>query len=880
MKASEIRQLFLDFFQSKNHRVLPSASLIPANDPSILWTAAGMVPFKPYFTGAAIPEFKRVTTCQKCLRTPDIESVGRTARHHTFFEMLGNFSFGDYFKESAIPWAWEFVTKYLKLDPARLWISIYLDDDEAFEYWRSLGISADRIVRLGKDDNFWEIGVGPCGPCSEIHYDLGPERGCGKPDCAPGCDCDRYLEIWNLVFIQYYRDEEGNYSELTKKGIDTGMGLERVAAVLQNVPTNFDTDIFRDIIDYAAQILKVEYGKDKETDLALKVIADHTRAITFAIGDGVLPSNEGRGYVIRRLLRRAVRFGLLCGQEDVFLHKVAHKVVEKMEDAYPELRSQEGNISSVIAHEEARFRETIKQGTAILDRLMEEAIASGTRVLSGNDAFRLYDTYGFPLELTKEICAENNIAVDEEEFARFMERQRKRARQARQETEYLSEKDALFQQVREQVGETLFVGYESITAEATVQAIISEREQVSGANAGDEVDVIFDRTPCYAESGGQVSDSAIIEGKEVTGRVTHVFKPVENLFAHRIKIEQGRLQTGMQVSLSVDAFKRKNTCRNHTATHIIHKVLRDVLGEHVRQAGSLVTPDRLRFDFTHFKPVSKAELARIEERANEIILSNYPVRAFITSYSEAKQMGAIALFGEKYGHKVRVVEIDNWSRELCGGTHVSSTAEIALLKITSEGSVGAGTRRIEALTGPAALEYLSQRSDQVTQVANLLKSTENEIVPRLESMINNVKHLSSEVEKLKDRLQAFEVKELINNARTYDGVNILVAPVKASDMSELRGLVDLLRDKLGSSVIILGSANADKVSLVAAVSKDLTSKGLHAGKIIKNVAAVVGGGGGGRPEMAQAGGKDPARLHEALDKGFKTITGILENGTE
>ncbi|MCL6480061.1 MAG: alanine--tRNA ligase, partial [Peptococcaceae bacterium] len=695
-----MRQKYLTFFESKNHKILPSASLIPVNDPSILWTAAGMVPFKPFFTGAAKPEFLRVTTCQKCIRTPDIESVGRTARHHTFFEMLGNFSFGDYFKESAIPWAWEFVTGHLKLPAEKLWITIYLDDDEAFEIWhRVVGVPAERIVRMGKDTNFWEIGVGPCGPCSEIYVDLGAERGCGSPRCAVGCDCDRYLEIWNLVFIQFFRDEEGNYTPLESKGIDTGMGLERVASVLQGVSSNFDTDLLREVMDFTAGLFGLKYGEENKIDLALKVIADHCRAITFAITDGALPSNEGRGYVIRRLLRRAYRFGRLLGVQGPFLHQVAGAVINQMGAAYPELVERKSHVLRVIRTEEERFGETLAQGTEMLNKIIAEAKAEGSSLVSGVDAFKLYDTYGFPLELTREMAAEQGLPVDTDGFGEAMEEQRQRARSARQETEYISERDSLFREIRDTVGETNFVGYDAMEAKASVQALFRGGESAQLATAGEEVEFILDVTPCYAESGGQVGDHARVTAPELEVEVYEVTKPVENLFVHRGKVKNGVFKVHDTVWVQVDAPRRAAICRNHSATHLLHKALKEVLGGHVNQAGSLVEPERLRFDFTHYTAVAPEELHRVEEAVNRVALSNLPVDAFETSLSEARALGAAALFGEKYGERVRVVKMGDFSLELCGGTHLRSTAEVGLFKITGESSVGAGLRRIEAVTG-------------------------------------------------------------------------------------------------------------------------------------------------------------------------------------
>ncbi|MBF7082165.1 alanine--tRNA ligase [Desulfallas sp. Bu1-1] len=872
MKGQEIREKFLRFFESKGHKILPSASLIPHNDPSILWTAAGMVPFKPYFTGAAKPEVLRVTTCQKCLRTPDIDSVGRTARHHTFFEMLGNFSFGDYFKKDAIPWAWEFVTEHLGLEAERLWITIYLDDDEAFEIWhKDVGVPENRIVRMGKDTNFWEIGVGPCGPCSEIYYDLGEERGCGLPDCAVGCDCDRYLEIWNLVFIQFFRDEEGNYTPLKNKGIDTGMGLERVASVLQNVKTNFDTDLFRDIMDFTGELTGKPYGTGAEYDLALKVIADHSRAVTFAVADGALPSNEGRGYVLRRLLRRAVRFGRVLGMEEPFLYRVAGAVIDKMGNAYPELVKNRELVTRVIKTEEERFGETLAQGTEIINRLIREARQSGKNYIDGEQAFRLYDTYGFPMELTREIAEENDLTVDEEGFTRAMEKQRERARSARQETEYLSEKTARLKNILEQVGETVFTGYDTLATKSKIRAIFVGDEQVDQAGAGQEVELILDITPCYAEAGGQVSDHARITAESTEVAVEEVTRPVEGLHLHRGRVLSGILRVNDEVEVQVDRRRRMNIARNHSATHLLHKSLKEVLGGHVNQAGSLVAPDRLRFDFTHYAAIEPDELARIEKMVNEAILSNLKVETFESTLDEARGMGAAALFEEKYGDRVRVVKMGDFSLELCGGTHVQSTSEVGMFKLLSESSVGSGLRRVEAVTGEGAMDYLRAKEEQLNLIAKTVKAAPHELVHRVETLVQELRELEKEAETLRAKLARYEVQSMLDRSRDIAGIKVLAARSGAADMDSLRAMLDLLWDKIGSGVIVLGAAVNGKVNLVAGVSKDLVAKGLHAGKLLKEIAPLVGGGGGGRPDMAQAGGKNPAGLEAALDKVYALV---------
>ncbi|MEG6510800.1 alanine--tRNA ligase [Desulforamulus ruminis] len=872
MTGKELREKYLKFFEKRGHQILPSASLIPHNDPSILWTAAGMVPFKPFFTGQAVPEVKRVTTCQKCIRTPDIESVGRTARHHTFFEMLGNFSFGDYFKEKAIPWAWEFVTEELKLPKESLWITIYLDDDEAFEIWNKVvGIPAERIVRLGKETNFWEIGVGPCGPCSEIYVDLGEDRGCGSPDCQVGCDCDRFLEIWNLVFIQFFRDEEGNYSPLENKGIDTGMGLERVASVLQGVASNFDTDLFREIMDFTADLAGQKYGQSGSVDLALKVIADHCRAVTFAVSDGALPGNEGRGYVIRRLLRRAVRFGRVLGVREPFLYKVSGAVIQQMEDAYPDLKQRKEHILRVIHTEEERFMETLAAGSDILSVLINEAKNTGKGEISGPDAFRLYDTFGFPLELTREIAEEQGLTVDEKGFAAAMEEQRKRARSARQETEYLSERGVLYKALREELGETHFVGYGTLESEANVLALLKDGLQEISAGAGEEVEIVLDVTPCYAESGGQVTDHAILRGDGLEVAIDAVSKPVEGLIVHRGKVLSGTLKRHDSVKVQVEPDRRGETARNHSATHLLHKALKKVLGDHVNQAGSLVDPERLRFDFTHYAAVTPEELGRIEEIVNNAVLANLPVEVFETTLPKAKAMGAAALFGEKYGKEVRVVKMGDFSLELCGGTHLTSTAEVGLFKIINETSVGAGLRRIEAVTGLGVLRYLTLKEAQLEEIAGVIKAPVPELVRRVEAMVQQNKVLEREIEELRGKLARSEVQDILGQAKEIKGVPVLTSVVAAPDMDNLRGMVDMIRDKMGSGVILLGSTAGEKVNLVAAVTKDLLGRGLHAGNLIKEIAKMVGGGGGGRPDMAQAGGKEPARLQEAIDRVYAVV---------
>ncbi len=877
MTGNEIRRRFLDYFAERGHTVVDSSSLIPANDPSLLWTAAGMVQFKPYFTGAAVPEFKRATSCQKCLRTPDIEEVGKTARHHTFFEMLGNFSFGDYFKEDAIRWAWDFLTVEMHLPAEKLWITIYLDDDEAFDIWHNqIGVPEDRIVRMGKDTNFWEIGVGPCGPCSEIHIDLGEEKGCGSPDCSVECECDRFLEIWNLVFIQFFKDEEGNYTPLKQKGIDTGMGLERLASVVQNVATNFDTDIFQDIMRFTADLVGTNYGKDHKTDTALKVIADHCRAIIFAINDGALPSNEGRGYVIRRLLRRAVRFGRVLGMKEAFLTRIVDEIIGQMGDAYPELVANQERIKQIIATEEQRFSETLEQGIALLNDIIQQPEVREQRIISGADAFRLYDTYGFPLELTKEIADEQGLNVDEAAFNSEMEMQRERARSARQETDYLSEKDELYKQLKDEFGTTDFIGYQQLNGETKILALLTDNKMVDSVSEGQEVEIIVPVTPCYAEQGGQVADFGKIYNEKCEIQIINVVKPVENFIVHYGSVVSGRLNIGDNVKIEVDKHRRMSIARNHSATHLLHKALKQVLGDHVNQAGSLVEPDRLRFDFSHYAAISAEDLQKVEDIVNEQIQANLPVVTKETTVEEAKAAGAMALFGEKYGHIVRMVSMGDFSLELCGGTHLNSTAEAGLCKILGESSIGSGVRRIEALTGEAALKYFQARESEFDQITDLVKVQPAEVVKKVDSLVKSVKEMTKELEQLRRNVAKYEAADQLNQVQDIQGVKVLSIEVQAADIEALRENADIFKDKLGSGVVVLGAVMDDKVNFVSCVSKDLLSRGLHAGKLIKEIAKTAGGGGGGRPDMAQAGGKKPDQLNAALAKTAELVREQLQ----
>mgnify|MGYP000873088356 FL=1 len=870
----EIRDMFREFFVGKGHKPLPSASLIPINDPTLLLTGAGMVPFKPYFLGTAKPESRRVTTCQKCVRTLDIDNVGKTARHLTFFEMLGNFSFGDYFKKQAIPWAWEFVTEHLGLPEDRLWVTIYLDDDEAFEIWtRDVGVPAERIKRFGKKDNFWEIGVGPCGPCSEIHVDRGEEFGCGRPECKLGCDCDRFMEIWNLVFIQFHHDEAGNYVPLERKGIDTGMGLDRVAAVMQGVPTVFDTDAMGPITRAVAELGGVVYGKATggrrqgqpvlDTDVSVRIITDHARAVTFLVADGVLPANEGRGYVLRRLIRRAVRHGRLLGITRPFLADVADVIISVMGDSYPELVERRDHIRKTLSVEEERFLGRLDQGTSILQGLIAELREAGRNEIPGADAFRLYDTYGFPVELTREIAEESGMTVDEAGFSAAMQEQRERARAARQDLGYMGDLSTAKAQALTGLG-TRFVGYETTAAKSKVCALFVDGEPVSRASAGQNVEIVLDVTPFYGESGGQVGDSGTITGPSGKARVTTTVRASEAIVIHNATVEHGVITTGDEVEAVVDAERRRAIARNHTATHLLHAALRRVLGDHVFQAGSLVAEDRLRFDFSHHSAMTDDEIRRVEDMVLEWVLADSPVEAVEMALEEAKAMGAMALFGEKYGERVRVIRIDECSKELCGGTHVGRTGEIGLVKIVSEGAVAAGIRRVEAVSGKAALALLRSQQALLESASAEVKGNPDELPQKVSRLVQTLRAREKEIESLKARMARSQVDVLLSEATEIDGAKVVVAEAEGLDGPALRELADTVREKLVSGAVVLGSRFDGKALFVVTVTRDLIDRGLRAGDIVKAAAEAAGGGGGGRPDMAQAGARDAAKLKEAL----------------
>ena len=866
MTGSELRKKFLQFFASKEHLVLPSASLIPQDDPSLLLIGAGMAPFKPFFTGKMKPPRERIATCQKCIRTGDIENVGRTARHHTFFEMLGNFSFGNYFKKEAIAWAWEFLTEEIRLPKDKLWITIHTEDDEAFEIWRQdIGIPAERIIRL--EDNFWEIGPGPCGPCSEIHIDLGEARGCGKPECKVGCNCDRYLEIWNLVFTQFDRDENGNYTPLAKKNIDTGAGLERIASVLQNKPSNLETDLLFPIIEHTMKVAGVAYGANSKTDVSLKVIADHARSVAVMIADGVLPSNEGRGYVLRRVLRRAVRHGRLMGIERPFLADIVDVVAQIFADVYPDIGEKKAFIQKVIQQEEERFNTTLAQGIDLLNIHVAEMKQSGKSILDGATAFKLYDTFGFPWELTLEILEEHGMELDKTAFDAAMKEQRERARAARQERDERVVIPDLSQVV------TVRQVYEPDAQKARILVLLQDGKVVTTAHAGDEIAVILDVTPFYAEGGGQVGDTGIIFSQIGKMQVTNTKKLPDGTIYQIGEVLEGTLAAGEAVSAKPELARKLATARNHTATHLLHSALRHVLGAHVNQAGSLVTPERLRFDFSHFAPVTDEELTRVEDFVNAAVLANASVGAIQTNQETAKEMGAMALFGEKYGETVRVIVIGDTSKELCGGTHVSSTGEIGLFRIVSETSIGAGLRRIEAVTGFNAIEYVKSREAMLQEAAALLKTRPEEVTGKIQAASSKIKELEQELASLHGGLAKAAVEKLLSEAVEVNGVKVVVGQVNAADMDELRSMADLIRDRLNIGVAVLGALQEGKVSFVAMATQSAQAKGIHAGNIVKEVAKAAGGGGGGRADMAQAGGKNPDKLPEA----FAVARAVIES---
>ena len=869
--VNELRKMFLEFFESKGHLAMKSFSLVPHNDNSLLLINSGMAPLKPYFTGQEIPPRKRVTTCQKCIRTGDIENVGKTARHGTFFEMLGNFSFGDYFKREAIQWSWEFLTEVVGLDADRLYPSVYVYDGEAFEIWnKEMGIPAERIFKFGKADNFWEHGAGPCGPCSEIYYDRGEKYGCGSPDCTVGCECDRYMEIWNNVFTQFDNDGHGNYSELEQKNIDTGMGLERLASVVQDVDSIFDVDTVKALRDKVCEAANVTYKKDADQDVSIRLITDHIRSATFMISDGIMPTNEGRGYVLRRLIRRAARHGRLLGIEGKFLAKLSETVIEGSKDGYPELDEKKEFIFNVLTQEEDKFDKTIDQGLHILSVMQEEMNQAGEKVLSGENAFKLYDTYGFPLDLTKEILEEKGYGIDEEGFQVAMEKQRVQAREARKETNYMGADATVYDEIDPSVT-TEFVGYDTLSCDSKITVLTTESEITEAVADGQRATIFVEKTPFYATMGGQEGDTGIIHTADAEFAVEETIKLLGGKFGHIGRVTKGMFRTGDTVTLEVKSKERLNTCKNHSATHLLQKALKTVLGSHVEQKGSLVTPDRLRFDFAHFSAMTREEIEAVEALVNEEIAKNNPVVTEVMNVEEAKKTGAMALFGEKYEEDVRVVTMGDFSKELCGGTHVSNTGLITTFKIVSESGVAAGVRRIEALTGDGVFAYYKTQEQKLAEAAKLLKATPENLAEKISHLLAETKSLHSEIESLKSKAAQEAVGDVMNQVEEICGVKVLAVRVEDVDMGGLRELGDQLKEKLGEGVVVIASAAGGKVSLMATATEGALKKGAHAGNLIKAIAGLVGGGGGGRPNMAQAGGKNPEGIDAALSKAKEVL---------
>jgi alanyl-tRNA synthetase len=874
--VNELRKMFLDFFESKGHLKLNSFSLVPQNDKSLLLINSGMAPLKPYFTGQEIPPRKRVTTCQKCIRTGDIENVGKTARHGTFFEMLGNFSFGDYFKHEAIAWSWEFLTEVVGLEADRIYPSVYEDDDEAFDIWnKEIGVPAEKIFRFGKADNFWEHGAGPCGPCSEIYYDRGEKYGCGEPGCTVGCECDRYIEVWNNVFTQFENDGNGNYTELSQKNIDTGMGLERLAVVVQDVDSIFDVDTIKALLERVCQVAGVTYKQDPKVDVSIRLITDHIRSVTFMISDGIIPSNEGRGYVLRRLLRRAARHGRLLGIKDRFLATLSTTVIEGSKDGYPELEEKKDYILKLLTIEEDNFYKTIDQGLSILSELEENLIKTGEKTLSGEDAFKLYDTYGFPIDLTKEILEEKGFAIDEEGFKEAMNVQRETARSARAVTNYMGADETVYQQLDPSLSSE-FVGYDKLNHTSKITALTTETDVVNELIAGQNGTIIVEETPFYATSGGQVADIGVIKTADAEFKVEDVIKLQGGKIGHVGKVTKGIFHVTEQVNLAIDMDNRLSTGKNHSATHLLQKALRVVLGSHVEQAGSYVSSDRLRFDFTHFSALTKEEIEKVEAIVNEEINTGLTVHTEIMTMEEAKKTGATALFGEKYSDKVRVVSMGDFSKELCGGTHVSNTSSITVFKILSETGVAAGVRRIEALTGKGVFSYYKEIEEELNQAAKVAKAEPAMLSKKIESLHEEIKALQAENEKLKNKLAKDALGDVMDQVIEVKGVKLLAAKVPDVDMNGLRNLGDQLKDKMGEGVIVLVSVLDGKVNLITMATDGAMKKGAHAGNLIKELAVLVGGGGGGRPNMAQAGGKNPDGVDELIAKAGSIIEGQIK----
>ena len=873
---------YLEFFESKGHLAMKSFSLVPHNDNSLLLINAGMAPLKPYFTGQEIPPRRRVTTCQKCVRTGDIENVGKTARHLTFFEMLGNFSFGDYFKHEAIAWSWEFLTKVLELDPERLYPSIYGEDEEAFDIWtKEVGVPAEKITRFYRDpetgecDNFWEHGAGPCGPCSEIYYDRGEKYGCGSPDCKVGCECDRFMEVWNNVFTQFNGDGHGGYEELENKNIDTGMGLERLAVVMQDVDSVFDIDTMKAIRDKVCDLSGKKYHVDEMDDVSIRLITDHIRSSTFLISDGVMPSNEGRGYVLRRIIRRAARHGRMLGINGTFLAKVAQVVIDESKDGYPELEEKKDFILNVLTKEEEKFAKTIDQGLGILAEMEEKMQKEGRKELSGEDAFKLYDTYGFPIDLTAEILEEKGFSYDDDGFEKCMEKQRQTARGARKETNYMGADADVYNDIDSDIT-TEFSGYDKTTDSSEIAFITTDSEVVDAISDGDRGSIIVPVTPFYATMGGQQGDKGIIETADGKFVVEDTVKVVGNRYAHVGYVKEGMIRAGEKAKLVVDLAGRMRTCRNHSATHLLQKALREVLGTHVEQAGSYQDGERTRFDFSHFSAMTAEEIQKVEDIVNEKIAEGLPVKTDIMTVDEAKKTGAMALFGEKYGEKVRVVSMGDYSKEFCGGTHVKNTADIITFKILSESGVAAGVRRIEAITGDNVFAYYKKLENELNEAAKVVKTTPAKLVERLNHLTAEVKELQSENESLKSKAAKDALGDVMDKVREINGVKVLASSVVGVDMNGLRELGDSLKEKLGEGVILLASSNEGKVNLIAMATEEAMKKGAHAGNLIKAAASKVGGGGGGRPNMAQAGGKNPAGINDAIETVYAELEKIIK----
>jgi len=872
---NELRQMFLDFFESKGHLVKSSYSLVPHNDNSLLLINAGMAPLKPYFTGQEVPPRTRMATCQKCIRTGDIENIGKTARHGTFFEMLGNFSFGDYFKHEAIHWSWEFLTEVVGLEADRLYPSVYLEDDEAFDIWnKEMGIPKDRIFKFGKEDNFWEHGAGPCGPCSEIYYDRGEKYGCGKPDCTVGCECDRYIEIWNNVFTQFENDGKGNYTTLKQKNIDTGMGLERLATVVQDVDSIFDVDTIKALRDKVCEISGKEYKKEYKWDVSIRIITDHIRSATFMISDGIMPSNEGRGYVLRRLIRRAARHGRLLGIDGMFLSDLSETVIESSKDGYPELEEKKNMIFKVLTEEENKFNKTIDTGLNILAEMEAKISEEGNKTLSGDDAFKLYDTYGFPLDLTKEILEEKGFSVDEEGFKKAMEVQREKARNARKTTNYMGADETVYESLDKNLT-SKFVGYDKLENESEITALTTEKEVVQALAEGDNGTILVNETPFYATMGGQTGDKGIIETANGKFKVVDTIKLHGSMIGHVGYVVEGMVKVGDKVALKVYSANREAIAKNHSATHLLQKALKLVLGEHVEQAGSYVDAERLRFDFTHFQAMTKEEIAKVESIVNEQIANGLDVVTKEMTLEEAKKTGAMALFGEKYGDTVRVVSMGDFSVELCGGTHVSNTKEISYLKIISEAGISAGVRRIEALTGNGLIKHFEEMEKLLNEAAKAAKSDAHNLTKKIHSLNDEIKSLSSENEKLKAKLANESVGDALDNVVEVKGVKLLATKVADVDMNGLRNLGDQLKEKMGGGVVVIVSTINDKANVIVMADDDAISKGAHAGNMIKEIAKCVGGGGGGRPNMAQAGGKNPAGADMAIEKAKEILESQL-----